>query len=56
MTAVSKDVYFDDLDVFVDEYKNTYHRNIKTKPIDVKSESFPEYYEESIKRDPKFKV
>ena len=29
MTAVSKNVYFDVLDDFVDKYSNTYHNRIK---------------------------
>ena len=65
MTAVSKNVYIDVLDdivdkynntYIVDKYNNTYHRTIKMKPIDVKSDSFAEYNEESIEKDPKFKV
>ena len=43
MTAVSKNVYFEVLDDIVDEYNNTYHRTIKMRPIDVKSDSFVEY-------------
>ena len=46
MIAVSKNVYFDVLDDIVDEYNNTYHRTIKMKLIDVKSDSFTEYNEE----------
>ena len=42
MTAVSKNVYFDVLNDIVDKYNNAYHRTIKTKPIDVESDSFPE--------------
>ena len=37
MTAVSKNIYIDRLDDMVDEYSNTYHRTIKMKPVDVKS-------------------
>ena len=55
MTAISKNVYFDVLDDIVDEYNNTYHKTIKM-PIDVKSDSFAEYNEESNEKDPKFKV
>ena len=29
MTAISKNVYFNDLDYIVDEYNNTYHKTIK---------------------------
>ena len=56
MTAVSKNVYFDVLNGIVDKYSNTYHKTIKMKPIDVKSDSFAEYNEDSNEKDPKFKV
>ena len=49
-------MYFDVLDDIGDEYNNTYHRTIKTKPIDVKSDSFAEYNEESNEKDLKFKI
>ena len=42
MTAISKNVYFDVLNDIVNEYNNTYHKTIKTKPVDVKSTSFAE--------------
>ena len=45
MTAVSKNVYFNILDDIIDEHDNTYHKTIKMKPIDVKSDSFAEYNE-----------
>ena len=56
MTANSENVYFNVLNDIVDEYNNTYHKTIKMKPIDVKSDSFAEYIEESNDKDPKFKV
>ena len=56
MTAISKNVSFDVLNDTVDEYSNTYPKTIKMKPIDVKSDSFAEYYEEPNEKDPKFKV
>ena len=56
VTAISKNVYFDVLDDIVDERNNTYHKTIKMNPIDVKSDSFVEYNEESNEKDPKFKV
>ena len=56
MTAISKNVYFDVLIDIVDKYNNTYHKTIKMKPIDVKSNSFAEYNEESNEKDSKFKV
>ena len=43
MTAASKNVYFDVLDDIVNEYNNTYHKTIKMKPVDVKSDSYAEY-------------
>ena len=56
VTAISKNVYFDVLNDIVDEYNNTHHKTIKMKPINVKSDSFAEYNEESNEKDPKFKV
>ena len=56
MTAISKNVYFGVLNDIVDEYNNTYHKTIKMKSIDVKSDSFAEYNEEPNEKDPKFKV
>ena len=56
MTAVPKNVYFDVLNDIVSEYNNTYHKIIKMKPVDVKSDSFAEYIEKSNEKDPKFKV
>ena len=56
MTANSENVYFDVLNDIADEHNSTYHKTIKMKPIDVKSDSFAEYNEESNEKDPKFKV
>ena len=56
MTAVSKNVYFDVLDDIVNKYNNTVHRTIKMKPIDVTSDSYAEYNEDSNEEDPKFAV
>ena len=36
--------------------RNTYHKTIKMKPVDVGDDSFAEYNEESNEKDPKFKV
>ena len=54
MTAISKNVYFDVLDNIVKYYKNTVHRTMK--PINVTSDSYDEYNEDSYEIDPKFKV
>ena len=56
MTAVSRNLYFDVLDDFVDKYNNPYHRIIKMKPVDVKSDSYAKYNVESNDKDPKFKI
>ena len=56
MTAISKNVYFDVLDDIVNKYNNTVHRTIKMKLIDVTTDSFAEYNEDSNKKNPKLKV
>ena len=56
MTAISKNVFVDELDDIVNKYNNTVHRTIKMKPIDITDDSFAEYNEESNKKDPTFKV
>ena len=56
MTAISKNVYFDVLDDIVDKYNNTVHKSIKMKPIDVTSDSYAEYNEDSNVIKPKFNV
>ena len=47
---------FDVLDNILDKYNNTVHRTIKMKPIDVTSDSYAEYNEDSNVTKPKFKV
>ena len=54
MTAVSKKNYFDVLNEIVDKYINTYHRTIKTKLTNVKSNSYAEYNVDSNGKDPQF--
>ena len=49
-------VFFYFLDHLVDNYNNTYHRTIKIKPIDVKTDSCAENNVDSNKKDPKFQV
>ena len=43
MAIVSKKFFFEVLDDIVDNYNNTYHRTIKMKPIDVRSDSYVKY-------------
>ena len=56
MTAISKNVYFNVLEDIVNKYNNTVHRTIKTKPIDITSDFYAEYNEDSNKKNPKFEV
>ena len=56
MTAVSKNIYCDALDRIVNKYSNTVHRTIKMKLIDVTSDPYAEYNEDSNETKPKFKV
>ena len=56
MRTIPKNVYFDVLDEIVNKYNNAVHRTIKIKPIDVTSDSYAEYNENSNKKDLKFKV
>ena len=56
VAALSKNIYFNVLDDIVNKYKNAVHRTTKIKPIDVTSDSYAEYNENSNKKDPKFKV
>ena len=56
MTAVSKNVYFNVLNDIVKNYNNTYHKSIKMKPIDIKSDSYPAYSVDSDEKHPKFKI
>ena len=55
MTSVSKYVYIDKLDDIVSEYNNTYHRTIKTKPVDVEDNTYIDFKKEVHDKDPKFK-
>ena len=43
MAIVSKKFFFEVLEDIVDNYNNTYHRTIKMKPIDVRSDSYVKY-------------
>ena len=50
MTAISKNVYFDVSDDFVNKYNNTVHKTIKMKPIDGTPNSYAECNEDSNKK------
>ena len=46
----------DKLDDIVNEYNNTYHRTIKMKPVDVKDNTYIDFFKKVNDRDPKSKV
>ena len=50
MATISKNVYFNVFDDIVNKYNNTVHRTIKIKPIEVTSDSYAEYTENSNKK------
>ena len=56
MTAMSKNVYFDVLDDIVDKYNDAYHRTIKMKPTEVKSNYYTNYSVNCNDKDAKFKI
>ena len=49
-------MYIDKLPDIVKEYNNTYHRNIKMKPVDVKACTYTDFGIENNDNDPKFEV
>ena len=55
MTLILKNAYIDKLDDIVKEYKDSYHRTIKMKPIDIRSGNYVEYNINSNDKDPKFR-
>ena len=56
MTSISKDVYINKLGDIVNKYNNIYHRTIKMKPIDVKSNTYINSSKEINDKDLKFKI
>ena len=55
MTSISKIAHIDKLDEIVNKVVNTYHRTIKIKPVDVKSNMYIDFNKENNKEGPKFK-
>ena len=53
MTAISKNVCINKLDDIV-KYNDTYHRKVKMKPVDVKTNTYN--FLDVKSNDPKFKV
>ena len=56
MTLISKSVYIDKLGDRVNKYNNTYHRAIKTKPVNVKASTCIDFNKGNNNEGPKFKV
>ena len=56
ITSISKNVYIDKLDDIVNEYKNTYHRTIEVKPIDVEDNTYINIDKELNDNDPNLKL
>ena len=49
-------MFIDVSDDIVDKYNNAFHRTIKSKPVDLKFNSYAEYNVDSNEKDPKLKV
>ena len=50
MSSISKNVYIDKLYGIVNNYNNTYHRTIKTKPVDVKPRIYADFNKKIIRK------
>ena len=50
MTAISENLYFDVFNDIVNKYRNTIHRTIKMKPIEVSDDSYAKYNEDFNKK------
>ena len=53
MTPISKNVYIDKLDDIAKKCNNTYHTSIKTKPVDVKDNTYIDFKKEVNDKNPK---
>ena len=56
MTAISRNVYIDKLDDIVKKYNNTYHTSIKMKLVDVKNNTYIDFFKKVNDKYPKFKI
>ena len=56
MTSISKDIYIDELDDIANKGNNIYHRTIKMKPVDAKSNKYINSSREINDKDPRFKI
>ena len=55
MTSISQNVYIYKLGDIVNKYNNTYHRTIKMKPVDLKSNTYINSSKEISDKGTKFK-
>ena len=56
MTSISKNVHIDKLVDTVNNYNSIYHKTIKMKPVDVKSNTYINSSKEINDKDPKIKI
>ena len=56
ITSISRNVLDDKLDDIVNKCNNTYHRIIKMKPVEVKSNIYIDSSKEVNNKYPKFKI
>ena len=56
MTSISKNVHIDKLVDIVNNYNSIYHKTIKMKPVDVKSNTYIKSSKEINDKDPKIKI
>ena len=54
MTAISKNVYIDQIDDIVKEYNNRYYTSIKMKPVDVTDNAYINFKKEVNDKNPKY--
>ena len=56
MTSISKNVHIDKLVDIMNNYNSIYHKTIKMKPVDVKSNTYINSSKEINDKDPKIKI
>ena len=56
MTSISKNMYNDKLYEVVKKYNNKYHRTIKIKSDNEKSNMYIDFNKKNNKKNPKFKI
>ena len=56
MTSISKNVYVNKLDDIVKKCNSTYHRTIKIKPADARTNKYIDFNKENNKEGPNLKL